>query len=934
MFVTRTEKCTITSPTVADEIFRSSMAYDALGRLVLQAEQGADGNLSTDLGSSSIIRRYGYDSRGNRTVAIDPKFNTAITVYDGASRALQTQQHVREEGQGENPPEANQSFLPGSAGSIVTTMTFDANSRMTQLVDDNGNPTRFTYDTLDRETVMAFQDGSKRVRTYNTAGDVVSYKDENGSVFTNTFDPLGRKTAVSIALASGVVGTTAQSFEYDGLSRNTFARDSVSSTHADVAFVYDSLNRNLEESQVFGGNTHNVTNSKFTSHPVTQFTFPQGRQTSNVYDLLYRRTLVEETSGGADIASWQFFGPERVAEVNLGNGLICTWMNNTRTHSAVQPNVANPAWGNQSTDRLGYDGAARPTTKRFLAAGINGTTNAYNSATSLVGFTTAYDKASNKLYERNLHAENRSHLYGPFTASNQPAGGYDSLDRLRQYQRGTLSSTGGAGNAGGGSISSPITLTNVNESAQYDLDGLGNWRRFITDPVGGSLTTQIRQHNGLNEITRTTVTNSNTDFVYDGTSGASNGNLTNDGTLKYEWDALNRLKLVKRVSDDVAIGAYTYDALNRRIRIVITNGGLSGTLPNGTTDCLYQGWRCIEEHDGSNIPIKQYVWGIYLDELVQQKNLTALNSFAASSVLYPLQDLLYRTIALADSSGIIREAYDYDAYGNSLVFRNSGSPPSAITWSSDMEVVFPTCAFLFTGQRYDAESGADYLKERYYLPKWGRFVNRDLSEENGEILAAQLFSFADGRPVVTLDPVGMAIVAPPGWGGGGGTVGGLGLTYKPDPSLVTTPAGIAVAVGVVIGLSLEELCTCKRRHPTWPGCPTEPILKPEEAVTTGVWALFAAAGKSVPEGTPAIKKCEPDNPPACPGGAPGRRFKCRLMFWNKFNKLGDAINVSVNCCACCFTYHSGTDCRGHIAGDEGGKGKKGWWPPKKPGPFN
>jgi RHS repeat-associated protein len=262
--------------------------------------------------------------------------------------------------------------------------------------------------------------------------------------------------------------------------------------------------------------------------------------------------------------------------------------------------------------------------------------------------------------------------------------------------------------------------------ALYCLDGLGNWRRFITDPVGGSAVTQIRQHNGLNEITRTTVSSTNTNFAYDGVAGASNGNLKDDGTLFYTWDALNRLKQVKRKSDNATIGDYTYDALNRRIRIVVSNGGLSGTVPNGTTDCLYQEWRCVEERDGSNNPTKQYVWGIYLDELIQQKNITALNNFGTNAELYPLQDLLYRTMALADSSGTVREAYDYDAYGNTLIFRNSGSPPSAITWTnSDTQVVNPTCVFLFTGQRYNAETRNYYFKMRYYAPVLGRFVSRD-----------------------------------------------------------------------------------------------------------------------------------------------------------------------------------------------------------------
>ena len=86
---------------------------------------------------------------------------------------------------------------------------------------------------------------------------------------------------------------------------------------------------------------------------------------------------------------------------------------------------------------------------------------------------------------------------------------------------------------------------------------------------------------------------------------------------------------------------YVYDALDRRIR---------KTVSGQVTDCLYSGWRCVEDRDVSNNPSVQYVWGIYLDEIIQQKNVAALNGFGAGAVLYPLQDLLYRTTALADTS--------------------------------------------------------------------------------------------------------------------------------------------------------------------------------------------------------------------------------------------------------------------------------------------
>jgi len=54
------------------------------------------------------------------------------------------------------------------------------------------------------------------------------------------------------------------------------------------------------------------------------------------------------------------------------------------------------------------------------------------------------DRASNKLYERALQSDgSRSNLYEPYDSDGAPEGGYDSLNRLRQYQRGILSSTGG-----------------------------------------------------------------------------------------------------------------------------------------------------------------------------------------------------------------------------------------------------------------------------------------------------------------------------------------------------------------------------------------------------------------------------------------------------------------------------------------------------------
>ena len=94
------------------------------------------------------------------------------------------------------------------------------------------------------------------------------------------------------------------------------------------------------------------------------------------------------------------------------------------------------------------------------------------------------------------------------------------------------------------------------------------------------------------------------------------------------------------------------------------------------------GWRCFEDRnpaaEGGDAAIAQYVWGIYLDELLQITTLVPITTGSGETAktydagtYYALQDLLYRTTAtvtINEESAVIQEAYDFDAYGNTLIF--------------------------------------------------------------------------------------------------------------------------------------------------------------------------------------------------------------------------------------------------------------------------
>jgi RHS repeat-associated protein len=349
---------------------------------------------------------------------------------------------------------------------------------------------------------------------------------------------------------------------------------------------------------------------------------------------------------------------------------------------------------------IGYDGDRRPIELRDLRSD--------NSL--IVGFTYTYDRMDNTLTEGKLHNPANSETYT-----------YDSAYRLVTFNR-----------AAGGQT--PIQST-------WSLDGVGNWKQ-----VNG----ETRQYSSTNELIQRQHGSTTTNLKYD-----DNGNEIDDGTYHYTYDALNRLRTVTRDSDAKLIAVYSYDALGRRIRKVVTN---SGSL-NGTTDFYYDGVQDIEEHNAANALTQQYVYGAGIDEeLVLDRNLNGDGTATGSGDqrLYYYQNALGSVFALTDTTGAIREAYQYDAYGRQTVYTAGSSgvvvfgPGDVVTPGGVSAVANP---FTFTGQRLDPETVLMYYKNRYYSTALGRFISRDPIGYWGAANGS-LYEYVAGAPTNWVDPLG------------------------------------------------------------------------------------------------------------------------------------------------------------------------------------
>jgi RHS repeat-associated protein len=698
--------------------------YDSRNNLVAMADaQGPSG--------PAIARRAFPD--GTLTNNTTNRFgNVTLTSYDGINR--QTRQDMvltaSRQGDGVNigadlfgvktgapRPDTTQA---GGDGLISAHYDWDRNSLLMTATDDNGNQTQYAYDNLNRrltETkgicvppMLADRCDPPTTTSYEYDPDdnVIRLTDENGSVRSYDFDAINRRTATRITRAPGVVGTTAMTHEYDGLSRLTRATDNNEpgdpSDDSAITRAYNSISRIIEETQQIGARAAKVLSSAWRADNLRiGCTYPNGRAIETTFDRLDRIDQIadngQRTTDNGPIADHDYIGSGRVLQRTYP-------INGTRLTHLNDAGMAD----------VGYDGLRRPVQLRHLRA----------DNSQIVGFGHTYDRMNNKLSEEKRHASSDSELYR-----------YDSAYRLVRFERGALNPTRDA-----------ITVPSVNAPLhrQWTLDGVGNWPRVDNE---------TRQHSSFNEITVRTSGGTTT------ISHDDNGNVTNDGALALAWDYRNRLRTVTRQADGARVAVYSYDAIDRRIRKVVTN---SGAL-SGTTDFYLDGWRVIEERNGADGVTQQYVYGVSIDEplvLDQNQNGDDTATGAGDRRLFYHQNMLDSVFALTDGMGQIVEGYQYDAYGRQTVF---GPGPNGVVNFGGDDVIRPggpsglANPYMFTGRRLDAETGQYYYRLRYLNPEHGRFLSRD---PLGYVDGMNIYEYVSSTPMNLIDPWGLNGYAPTG----------------------------------------------------------------------------------------------------------------------------------------------------------------------------
>ena len=654
----------------------------------------------TDYGTGggylNLTTEYGYDSVGNVTSITDPNGNTTQTTYNVSDLPTQITSpspfsYVTTLAYNKNKKLAAAASTVESS-SQVTKYSYDKLDNLTTITDPLNHTTRYgytkneepnivtdaeshstksQYDERGLVSVVTDANGSQTKYRYNVNGNLSELEDAHGNITSYYYDAFGRLSCVTYP------DDTNETFTYDKNSNVITAKKQ----GGDVfTFTYDALNRTLSKT------VNNEPNTTYLydragkllevddAGEITTYTYdhigrviavlnPENANVSYGYDELGRRTKLVYPDGS--FIQYKYDTLSRLTDIlDDANNVIAHYGYDalSRRTSLAIANDVNTTYS--------YDLANRLTYINNSVADVNDPNRNWQRR-----FDYTHDNVGNRL----TMTVNLSDLYN-FD--------YDVIYQLIavDYPAGGLTDTA------------------------YNYDALGN-RISVID----SATTNYNQNTaGLNQYGSV----GSATYSYD-----NNGNLINDGSQKYYYDAENHLTDVNTVAD-VRIAHYTYDYKGRRVSKTDHTQN-----PARSTLFAYDGDQIIAEYDNTAALSKKYIYGPGIDEPV------CMIDVADNNVVYYYHfDGLGSVVALSNEGGELVESYSYDVFGQPNTISTIGN------------------CFMFTGREYDSETGLYHYRARAYKPSMGRFLQTDPMGYGDSI---NMYSYCGNNPVSWADPYGL-----------------------------------------------------------------------------------------------------------------------------------------------------------------------------------
>ncbi|QST00325.1 DNRLRE domain-containing protein [Pontibacillus sp. ALD_SL1] len=244
----------------------------------------------------------------------------------------------------------------------------------------------------------------------------------------------------------------------------------------------------------------------------------------------------------------------------------------------------------------------------------------------------------------------------------------------------------------------------------YTLEGMRS-QKVVKDASGSIVDTKDYQFGEAHQLQSV----GNTDIEH-----TKNGQISNDGTYSYKWDAEGNLIEVWDSSNTNQLAAYRYDDQGRRIYQDI-GGEVTQFVYNGKNN------EVVAELDENDNLQKYYTWS---------PTGHLLNIEVDGQTYYPIFNGHGDITKIIDSNQEVVATYTYDSFGN-------------IIDSSGQTEISP---YRYAGYRYDEVTGLYYLNDRHYHSEFGQFLSADPQGELPD------YTYANNNPLTFVDPSGNFIL--------------------------------------------------------------------------------------------------------------------------------------------------------------------------------
>jgi RHS repeat-associated protein len=558
----------------------------------------------------------------------------------------------------------------GNLTSIVDPLTHQVTlghnsaGQVTSIADALNDTTQFAYSYYGDLSQVTDPLGNSTKLSTDNAGRLILFSDPLGNTTGATYDNLDHVTQIVDARN----GTTSGS--YDGNGNLLSVTDANGNQ---TSYIYDSRNRvtsrtdGLRVSESYGWDA----NGNLTSH-----TDRRGEVTVFQYDALNRIKFAGFGQSGSqyqDAINYAWDGGNRLTGVTDSIAGTITRVPDLldRLTSETTP---------QGTISYSYDNANRRQTMQV--AGQPQVVYSWDNANRLTGIT----QGSSAVGINYDNANRRTSL----TLPNGVTVGY-SVDNDSRI-------TGLTYSAGS------MQLGNLTYG--YDADGRVTSKNGTLAAIALPTSVSGNTFNADNGMTA---------FGGASLSYDANGNLTNDGTNTYTWDARNHLTAIS----GAATASFTYDAFGRRV---------SKTIAGASTQFLYDIFNSVQEIQ-AGAPSANLLNGLNIDEYLTRTD-------SSNNVSTLLTDALGSTIGLVGSAQSVATSYTYQPFGATTV---GGAANGS--------------RYQFAGHESDGTE-LYYYRSRYYSPTFQRFIAQDpIGFRGGDI---NLYSYVKNNPVSLNDLLGLS----------------------------------------------------------------------------------------------------------------------------------------------------------------------------------